>query len=52
MCALAKWVFFLDKVVRTSQEAVQLHQELEVDIVAFGSLAMAAPNVVTIEIDT
>jgi hypothetical protein len=37
---------------RTGEEAVQLHQQLEVDIVALGSLSVAAPNVMVIEIDT
>lgn len=37
---------------RTGKESVELHQELEVDIVTLGRLAMAAPNVVTIEVDT
>lgn len=36
----------------TSQEAVQLHEELEVDIVALGGLAVVVPHVVTVEIDT
>ena len=33
---------------RTSQEAVQLHQELEVDIVALRRLTVAAANVMVI----
>lgn len=37
---------------RTGQEAVKLHQEFEVDIVALGGLAVSAPHVVTVEIDT
>jgi hypothetical protein len=36
----------------TGEEAVELHQKLKVDIVALGRLTMAAPNVVTIEVDT
>lgn len=36
----------------TSQEAVQLHQELEVRIVALGRLAVGAAHVVAVEIDT
>jgi hypothetical protein len=36
----------------TSQEAVELHKELEVDIVALGGLAVRAAHVVTVEIDT
>lgn len=36
----------------TSQEAVELHQELEVDIVALGGLAVGGLNVVAVEIDT
>lgn len=39
-------------VERTGEEAVELHQEFEVNIIALGRLAMAAPNVVTIEVDT
>lgn len=38
--------------VHTGKEAVELHQELEVDIVALGSLAMGVPDVMAIEIDT
>ena len=34
------------------QEAVKLHQELEVDIVALGGLAVSALDVVAVEIDT
>ena len=37
---------------RTGQEAVKLHQELEVDIVALGGLAVSALDVVAVEIDT
>lgn len=36
----------------TGQEAVELHQELEVDIVALGVLAMSALDVVAVKIDT
>lgn len=36
----------------TSQEAVQLDQELQVDIVALGGLAVSALDVVAVEIDT
>lgn len=36
----------------TSQEAVQLNQELQVDIVALGGLAVGAAHVVAVEIDT
>jgi hypothetical protein len=38
--------------VCTGEETVQLHEQLEVDIIALGSLAVAAANVVTIEVDT
>jgi hypothetical protein len=34
------------------KEAVELHQELEVDIVALGGLAVSALDVVAVEIDT
>lgn len=37
---------------RTGKEAVQLHQELDVDIVALGSLAVGVPHVVLVQIDT
>lgn len=37
---------------RTGQEAVELHQELEVDIVAFGGTAVSALDVVAVKIDT
>lgn len=36
----------------TRQEAVQLHQELEVDIVTLGVLAVSALHVVAVKIDT
>lgn len=36
----------------TGQEAVQLHQELQVGIVALGRLAVSAAHVVAVEIDT
>jgi hypothetical protein len=38
--------------IRTGKEAVKLHQELEVDIVALGSRAMVVLDVMAIEIDT
>ena len=37
---------------RTSQEAVELHQELEVDVVALGGTAVSALHVVAVQIDT
>jgi hypothetical protein len=40
------------KIRRTGQEAVKLHQELEVDIVALGGSAVSALDVVAVEIDT
>lgn len=36
----------------TGQEAVKLDQELQVDIVALGGLAVSAAHVVAVEIDT
>ena len=36
----------------TGQEAVQLHEQLNVDIVALGRLAVRAPNMMSIQIDT
>lgn len=36
----------------TSKEAVEFHEELEIHIVAFWSLAMAAPDVMPVQIDT
>jgi hypothetical protein len=36
----------------TGQEAVQLHEQLEVDIVTLGGLAVGVPNVMSVEIDT
>ena len=36
----------------TSQEAVQLHEKLEVRIVALGRLAVGVAHVVAVEIDT
>ena len=38
--------------LRTRKEAVEFHQELEVDIVALGGTSMSALDVVTVEIDT
>lgn len=37
---------------RTGKEAVQLHQETKVRVVALGCLAVAILDVVTVEIDT
>lgn len=39
-------------VSRTSKEAVELHEKLKVDIVAFRSLAVAVLNVVPVQVDT
>jgi hypothetical protein len=36
----------------TSQEAVQLHQHLQVHVLALGRLAVAAAHMVTVEVDT
>lgn len=36
----------------TGQEAVELHQELKVNIVALGRLAVSAAHVVAVEINT
>ena len=36
----------------TGQEAVELHEKLEIDIVALGRFAMGAPNVMDVQIDT
>ena len=38
--------------VLTGQEAVQLHQQLKVDIVTLRCLAVRAANVMSVEIDT
>jgi len=38
--------------VLTGQEAVQLHQQLKVDIVTLRRLAVRAANVMSVEIDT
>ncbi len=37
---------------RTGKEAVELDKQLEIDIVALGSLSVAVPNVVGVQIDT
>ena len=37
---------------RTSQEAVQLHQQLKVDIVTLRRLAVGVADVMSVEIDT
>lgn len=37
---------------RTGKEAVELHQEVEVDIVALGSLAVGVAHMVTVQVDT
>ena len=42
----------MDRLLLTGKEAVELYQQLEVDIVALGSLSVAAPNVMAIEINT
>lgn len=41
-----------EKQVLTGQEAVQLHQQLEIDIVALRRLAVRAADVMSVEIDT
>ncbi len=38
--------------VLTGQEAVQLHEQLEIDIFALRRLSVRAANVVSVEIDT
>jgi len=38
--------------IHTSQEAVKLHQNLQVDVVTLGSLAVAAPHMVAVQVDT
>ena len=40
------------KGIHTSEEAVQLHQHLQVDILALGSLAVAVAHMVTVQVDT
>jgi len=42
----------IDFGIHTGKEAVELHQELEIDIVALGSRTMAVLDVMAIEIDT
>lgn len=36
----------------TGQEAVELHQELKVDVLALGRLSVCAAHMVTVQIDT
>lgn len=44
---------FLDNGFKpTSQEAIELYQELEIDIVTLGRLTVSRANVVAVEIDT
>jgi len=38
--------------IHTGKEAIQLHEKLEIDIVTLGRLAVSAPNVMSVEIDT
>jgi len=38
--------------VLTGQEAIQLYEQLQVDIVTLGRLSVRAPNMVSVEIDT
>ena len=38
--------------VLTGQEAVQLHEQLEIDIITLWRLAVRAANVMSVEIDT
>jgi hypothetical protein len=51
-CAANRSNFEGIKGSHTSQEAVQLHQNLEVDVVALGSLAVGAPHMVAVQVDT
>lgn len=39
-------------ILLTGQEAVELHEQLEVDIVALWGLSVRGPNVMSVEIDT
>ena len=45
-------ILFVLNLQRTGKKAVELHQELEVDIVALGRLPMARLDVMAIEVDT
>jgi hypothetical protein len=38
--------------VRTSEESVQFHQELEIDVLALGRLAMGVAHMVALQVDT
>jgi hypothetical protein len=42
----------MEHISLTGQKSVELHQELEVDIVALGSFSVTAPNMMAIEVDT
>lgn len=51
-CALEMAVVPSRKNIHTGKEAIQLHEKLEIDIVTLGCLAVSAPNVMSVEIDT
>jgi phosphoribosylformimino-5-aminoimidazole carboxamide ribonucleotide (ProFAR) isomerase len=38
--------------IHTGKEAVKLHQNLQIDVVALGSLAVATPHMVAVQVDT
>lgn len=38
--------------LHTAEEAIELHQNLQIDILAFRRLAMAATHMVAIQVDT
>ena len=37
---------------RTSKESVEFHEQLEVDIVTLGRLAVGVPDVMAVQVDT
>lgn len=45
-------ISFESKGKHTGQEAIELHQELKVDVLALGRLAVCAAHMVTVQIDT
>lgn len=51
-CSESWYVFMFEELTLTGQEAVELHEKLEVDIVALGRFAVRAPNVMGVKIDT
>jgi hypothetical protein len=41
----------MERISRTGQKSVELHQQFKIDIVTLGSFAVAAPDMMAIKVD-